>query len=143
MLYFSKIINIGGGNVKKGERIRMRREELGISQTALSELIGESKQTLYKYETGIISNIPSDKIEALADILKVSPSWIMGWTDDKSGSAASLPSGNFPLSKAELCMIEKFRSLDARGQSAVLNVLEHEYQAISGDGSASSLSQQA
>lgn len=68
--------------MKKGERIRYRREQLGISQTALADQIGESKQTVYKYENGIISNIPSDKIEAIATALKISPSWIMGWGND-------------------------------------------------------------
>lgn len=130
--------------MKKGERIRFRREELGISQTALSELIGESKQTVYKYENGIISNIPSDKIEALADALKVSPSWIMGWTDDETNPALSPENdASFSISLSELRMLEKFRALDARGQSAVLNVLEHEYQAIAGDGPASSLPRNA
>ena len=65
--------------MKKGDRIRQRREQLGLSQTALADLIGESKQTLYKYKNGIISNIPSNKIEALADALHVTPGWIMGW----------------------------------------------------------------
>lgn len=79
--------------MKKGERIRYRREQLGISQTAFAEQIGESKQTVYKYENGIISNIPSDKIEAIAAALKVSPSWIMGWGND----TITVPPGFEPL----------------------------------------------
>ena len=51
----------------------MRREQLGITQTALADMIGESKQTIYKYESGVVSNIPSDKIEAIANALDVSP----------------------------------------------------------------------
>lgn len=132
----------GGETMKKGERIRFRREQLGISQTALSEMIGESKQTVYKYENGIISNIPSDKIEALADALKVSPSWIMGWSNDESGATPAAPA-NAPISDSECLMLQKFRALDARGQSAVLATLEHEYQAIAGEGPASSLPRQA
>lgn len=81
--------------MKKGERIRSRREQLGLSQTALADIIGESKQTVYKYESGIISNIPSDKVEAIANALKVSPSWIMGWGND----TAVIPPGFEPLPK--------------------------------------------
>ena len=40
------------------------------------------------------------------------------------------------LSQTETYLLDKFRSLDSRGQSAVLNTLEHEYQAMHGDGSA-------
>ena len=51
----------------KGERIKHRREQLGISQTELAECIGTSKQNLYKYENDIITNIPSDRVEALVE----------------------------------------------------------------------------
>lgn len=66
-----------------GERIKKLREENGMSQTELAEKINTSKQNLYKYENDIITNIPSDKIEAIAQIYGVSPSYIMGW-DDKT-----------------------------------------------------------
>ena len=68
----------------KGQRIRSRRKELNIGQTDLAEKISVSKQTLYKYEADIVTNIPSDKIEALANALDVSPGYIMGWEDPES-----------------------------------------------------------
>ena len=84
--------------MKKGERIKMRREQLGITQTALADMIGESKQTIYKYESGVVSNIPSDKIEAIANALDVSPAWICGW---EQGSETPIPSGFDPLPDME------------------------------------------
>ena len=72
----------------------MRREQLGITHTALADMIGESKQTIYKYESGVVSNIPSDKIEAIANALDVSPAWICGW---EQGSETPIPSGFDPL----------------------------------------------
>lgn len=65
-----------------GNRIKDMREKRGYSQTDFAEKIGVSKQTLYKYENGIVTNIPSDKIEAIASLCRVSPSYIMGWEDD-------------------------------------------------------------
>lgn len=59
--------------------IRREREKAGISQTDFAKMIKVTKQTLYKYEQGIITNIPSDKIEEIANALGVSPSYIMGW----------------------------------------------------------------
>ena len=61
--------------------IRREREKAGISQTDFAKMIKVTKQTLYKYEQGIITNIPSDKIEEIANALGVSPSYIMGWED--------------------------------------------------------------
>lgn len=62
-----------------GERIKYVRESSGISQTDLATAIGISKQSLYKYENNIVTNIPSDKIEAIARITKSSPAFLMGW----------------------------------------------------------------
>lgn len=65
----------------KGERIKRKREELNISQTDLANQVGISKQTLYKYENDIVTNIPSDVIEKLAKKLECDPAYIMGWED--------------------------------------------------------------
>lgn len=64
-----------------GERIKEVRESKGVSQTELANAVRISKQNLYKYETGIITNIPSDKIERIAYYLEVSPAVLMGWED--------------------------------------------------------------
>ena len=67
-----------------GDRIKMRRKEIGMSQTELAEKVGSTKQNIYKYENGIITNIPSDKIEAIAAALAISPGTLMGWENNKS-----------------------------------------------------------
>lgn len=66
-----------------GERIRQRRESLGITQTELAYLVGSTKQNIYKYENGIITNIPSDRVEALAVALRTTPSALMGWDEER------------------------------------------------------------
>lgn len=65
-----------------GSRIKKLREELNMSQTDLAEIIHSTKQTIYKYENGIVTNIPPDKIEAIAIALKTSPQYLMGWMDE-------------------------------------------------------------
>ena len=67
--------------MSKGQRIRSRREELGLGQTELAEKVNISKQTLYKYENDIVTNIPSDKVEEIARALETTPAYIMGWND--------------------------------------------------------------
>lgn len=64
-----------------GDRIKKTREKCGISQTDLARMINVSKQTLYKYENNIVTNIPSNKIELLAEKLEVTESYLMGWED--------------------------------------------------------------
>lgn len=65
----------------KGERIKLRREEMGLSQTDVAKSLGVTKQTIYKYEKDIITNIPSDVLEDLSRVLNCPPSYIMGWDE--------------------------------------------------------------
>lgn len=73
-----------------GERIRFRRELLGMSQTKLADSVGVSKQTIYKYENNLISNIPSDKLEQIATCLETTPAWLIGWSETDS-TADNIP----------------------------------------------------
>ena len=52
-----------------GSRIRKRRKELGLTQTELANRLHTTKQTIYKYENEIVTNLPSDRIEQLATAL--------------------------------------------------------------------------
>lgn len=74
-----------------GDRIKSRRELLGISQVELAKKVKVSKQTLYKYESNIVTNIPSDKIEDIGKALGVSPSYLMGWEDNLESVPSILP----------------------------------------------------
>ena len=67
-----------------GDRIRELRIREGLTQTDLAQKMGVIKQTLYKYENRIVTNIPSDKIEAAANVLGVSPGYLMGWEEPDS-----------------------------------------------------------
>lgn len=65
-----------------GERIRQRRKQIGLSVAELAEKLGENKSTIYRYENSEIENLPLDILEPLAKILKVSPSFLIGWEDE-------------------------------------------------------------
>ena len=62
-----------------GYNLKKRRLTLGYTLEEVAKKVGTSKQTIHRYETGIIANIPSDKIEALAKVLQTTPAYLMGW----------------------------------------------------------------
>lgn len=62
-----------------GDRIREKRLSLHLGQSELADKVDISKQTLYKYENNIITNIPSNTLERLANALHTSPAYLMGW----------------------------------------------------------------
>ncbi len=63
------------------EKIKELRKEKGLSLEQLADMIGTSRQTVHRYETGAISNIPSEKVEALARALDTTPARLMGWEE--------------------------------------------------------------
>ncbi len=71
-----------------GERITALRLDLGMTQTELAAAIGETKQTIYKYEHGIVTNIPLSKIEALARALRCPPVALTGWDAQRAADEA-------------------------------------------------------
>lgn len=68
-----------------GRNIYHARKLSGMTLEELSKHIGISRQTLSRYENGIIGNIPSDRIEKIAIALNISPSQLMGWEEMSGG----------------------------------------------------------
>ena len=62
-----------------GEKIKRERIRNNLSQEDVAKAIGSTKQAIYKYENGIVTNIPMDKGEMMASIFGVTPAYLMGW----------------------------------------------------------------
>ena len=67
-----------------GDKIRNARESAGLTQEELGKMCGTTKQTIYKYEIGKITNIPIDRLEKIAGIVGVSTASLLRW--EQSGS---------------------------------------------------------
>lgn len=74
-----------------GDRIRKVRLEQDVTQQELADYIGVSKQAVYKYENNIVTNIPTDKIDAISRRLRVSPAYLMGWEEQPTPTAPIPP----------------------------------------------------
>lgn len=68
--------------MKVGELLKKLRTDKDLSLDDVAKQLGLARQTLYKYETGLITNIPLTRIEELAKIYNVTPGYIMGWEDE-------------------------------------------------------------
>lgn len=101
-----------------GLRIKELRVQHGVTQSELAEAIGTIKQTIHKYESGVITNIPSDKIESIANYFNVTPAYLMGW-NTKDGNRVS---NNVSLSEA-IKNSYGDRSIDLLDNYIVLNEL--------------------
>lgn len=104
-----------------GERIKTLRTEKGMTQTELAELLQTTKQNIFKYENGIVTNIPSDKIEKMAEIFGIEPATLMGWADSRISSPAPL------LTDREVTVALAYRNHPAE-QTAVDRILEIDWE---------------
>jgi transcriptional regulator with XRE-family HTH domain len=77
----------------RGEKLKKLRKDVDRTLEEVGNAVNISKQNLYKYENDLITNIPSDKIEALAEYYMVSPSYIMGWEIEKTETGYTINDG--------------------------------------------------
>lgn len=103
----------------KGERIRALRREKGISQVDLAKHLNTTKQTISKYEKGIVTNIPSDKVEAMAILFNTTPQYILGWNEE-----TEKPTDNGGLSKEKRELIDFVDSLPDEKVDLALRLLK-------------------
>ena len=100
-----------------GSRLKLRREELGLTQTELAKLIGVSKGSIGNYESEISS--PNENILIkLFSALDCDANYL--YHDDINKS-------NDSISNTELQHIKKYRALDEHGKKIVDFVLNEEY----------------
>lgn len=75
-----------------GKRIRLKREELNMTQEELASRLGyKSKTTIAKIENGT-NDIVQSKVAAFADVLNTTPAYLMGWTEESETQEATFTS---------------------------------------------------
>ena len=77
-----------------GARIKQLREAANMTQTDLAKHINSTKKTVFKYETGIITNIPMDKLIIIARVLGCSPAYLLGWEENTNSGVNNGIIGN-------------------------------------------------
>lgn len=66
------------------DNLKFYRDAAGLTLEDVAPRIGVSAATLNRYESGVIVNVPSNKIEQLAIIYGTTPSILMGWGTENS-----------------------------------------------------------
>ena len=87
-----------------GERIKFKREELDISQDELG-----------------LQNLNQSKIKAIADALQTTPSFIMGWTEDKKEPTLENEDG---LTENQQYLIDAIRNMSPENAKKLRVIVE-------------------
>ena len=96
------------------QRLRAARERKDMTLDEVAKRCNTTKQTIFKYENEIVTNIPYDKIVLLSNALDVSPSYLFGW-DEKNDSPDELQ-----LTEGEKALIKLLRRVPAAEQPIVI-----------------------
>lgn len=67
-----------------GDRIKTARKQRGYSAEYVAQKLDVSPPTVYRYESGGIEKVPGDTLLKIAEILGVSPEYLMGWEGNDS-----------------------------------------------------------
>lgn len=101
-----------------GERIRMLRKEMHLTQSQLAELTGfADKSGISRIENGE-NDLTQSKIILFANVLNTTPSFLMGWVEDPSPK-------RIPASKGKIATDTKndiqsaYNEADSKTQRAV------------------------
>ena len=100
-----------------GLRIKTARENKNLTLEEVAKRCQTTKQTIFKYENEIVTNIPYDKIVLLSKALDVSPSYLFGWEENKSSPSES------QLTEGEKILLDLFRRVPEENQQMVLKMI--------------------
>lgn len=102
-----------------GERIKNRREELGMTQDELARKCGyKSRSSINKIE--LSRDLPLRKVSLMADVLQTTPTYLMGW-EEKTTAIKKI--SDITLSPEEEEIIYAYRSSDEVDKNSVRKIL--------------------
>ncbi len=109
----------------KGERIKSLRCAANMTQEELAAKLKTSKQTIYKYEKDIVTNIPSDNLEVLAATLGTTPEYILGWEQEqKNNDIQADIVVRMRTDQQFFCVVEKLYRAEAADLKVIENMLD-------------------
>jgi transcriptional regulator with XRE-family HTH domain len=100
-----------------GKRIALAREQKNMTLEEVAKLCDTTKQTIFKYENEIVTNIPYGKIVLLSKALEVSPSYLFGWEEKKSSPSEP------ELTEGEKVLLDLFNRVPKDKQQLVLQMI--------------------
>ncbi len=74
-----------------GEQIKRYRKRSGYSMEELGLLLGVSRQTVFRYESGAIENVPREKIKKMATLFGISEAKLLGFEEARYARADVMP----------------------------------------------------
>nr|DAM42648.1 MAG TPA: Repressor protein CI [Caudoviricetes sp.] len=103
-----------------GEKVKLKREELNLSQEELAEKMNyKSKTSIHKIEQGI-TDLPLSKVKELAAVLNTTSAYLMGWESKKEENSNI----NINNIDTEYLMVPLYESISAGYGASDIDFIE-------------------
>lgn len=100
-----------------GDKIRLHRKALGLTQTELGEKLGVKTNAVSKWECGRVDDIPTSKIKAMAKLFDVQPSYLI---DEKQPA----PTNGDELSEEDKKLLMMIHNLTPENRERIVAIIE-------------------
>ena len=100
-----------------GDKIRLHRKALGLTQTELGEKLGVKTNAVSKWECGRVDDIPTSKIKAMAKLFDVQPSYLI---DEKQPA----PTKGDELAEDDKRIIELLHQLTPENRERIVEIIK-------------------
>ena len=108
-----------------GERIKKRREELGLTQSELAERMGYKSRAAICTVEKDKEDLTTTRIRRFAEALQTTPAYLMGWEEDAyfESKIKELPLTPKEMNEA-LRFYSYFKGLSSSDQTAIRTLIE-------------------
>lgn len=100
-----------------GDKIRLHRKALGLTQTELGEKLGVKTNAVSKWECGRVDDIPTSKIKAMAKLFDVQPSYLI---DEKQPA----PTNEDELNAEDKRLLTMIHNLSPEDRERIVAIIE-------------------
>lgn len=100
-----------------GDKIRLHRKALGLTQTELGEKLGVKTNAVSKWECGRVDDIPTSKIKAMAKLFDVQPSYLI---DEKQPA----PKDEDELNAEDKRLLTMIHNLTPENRERIVAIIE-------------------
>lgn len=100
-----------------GDKIRLHRKALGLTQTELGEKLGVKTNAVSKWECGRVDDIPTSKIKAMAKLFDVQPSYLI---DEKQPA----PTNEDELNAEDKKLLMMIHNLTPENRARIVAIIE-------------------
>lgn len=100
-----------------GDKIRLHRKALSLTQTELGEKLGVKTNAVSKWECGRVDDIPTSKIKAMAKLFDVQPSYLI---DEKQPA----PTNEGELNAEDKRLLMMIHNLSPEDRERIVAIIE-------------------